>query len=83
MQLLYLDGKVLLYQKLVLSFLDVTCICHEMLKWKQRELYFEIFRGYNVFANDFNTSDSLRVRQMVDIVMIFVGIKSVRFNGIL
>ena len=31
-ELLYLDGKVLLDLKLVLSDLGITCICHEMLK---------------------------------------------------
>ena len=36
-QQLYLDGKELLDQKLVLLFLSVTCIFHEMLKWKERE----------------------------------------------
>ena len=36
-QQLYLDGKVLLDQELVLPVLSVTCIFHEMLKWKKRE----------------------------------------------
>jgi len=49
-QLFYLDRKVFLELKLVLSVLGVTHICHVMLKWKEREPYFEIFRGYNVFA---------------------------------
>ena len=46
----YLDGKVLLDQKLVLLFLSVTCIFHEMLKWKKREPQFENFGGDNVFV---------------------------------
>lgn len=33
-QLLYLDGKLLLDFELVLSVLSVTPICHGMLKWK-------------------------------------------------
>ena len=35
-QWLYLDGKVLLDLKLVLSVSIVTCIFHEMLKWKKK-----------------------------------------------
>ena len=35
-QQLYLDGKVLLDQELVLPVLSVNCI-FEMLKWKKRE----------------------------------------------
>ena len=36
-QLMYLDEKVILDLKLVLSILRVTHICHGMVKWKERE----------------------------------------------
>ena len=35
-QWLYLDGKVLLDMKLVLLVSIVTCIFHEMLKWRKK-----------------------------------------------
>ena len=48
-QLLYLDGKVLLDQELVLPVLSVNCI-FEMLKWKKEGTIVLKFGGDNVFV---------------------------------